>query len=251
MTDDHSLDMAPRAEFADRLEAELLRVIGNRAETLPIPDIEETIVIVEPTTTRTGATPFPIRRRRWLVPVAAGLIALVAGGVIALALRDDTKVVEPANSNPVTFTIHWAYSDVRHDCPTDVFGAMCVNHFDMPASSEFKGDVAGVGYQGLFWNDPVDYSGQAVDHLEHVGAYAVKATVAGCGTGEFMLMEMMQFKSGADRDRPTGTYIGTWQIVPNSGRGALTSISGSGTSHGVFGTAQAEGRTFTGGIACP
>jgi hypothetical protein len=244
MTDDHSLDLAPRAEFADRLEADLLRVIGNRAETLPIPDPEETFVIVERTT-----SPFPIRRRRWLVPVAAAVIALVAGGVIALVRRDHTTVVEPADSNPVTFTIRWAYSDVRHDCPTD--GGMCMNHFDFPATSALEGDVVGDGYQGVFWNDPVDYSGQAVDHLEHVGAYNVKATVAGCGTGEFLLMEMMQFKSGADRDRPSGTYIGTWQIVPNSGRGALTSISGSGTSRGVFGTAQADGRTFTGDIACP
>jgi hypothetical protein len=245
MTDDHSLDLAPRAEFADRLEDELLRVIGNRAETLPIPDPEEIFVIVERTT-----MPFPSRRRRWLVPVAAAVIALVAGAVIALARRDHTNVVEPADSNPVTFTIHWAYSDVRHDCPAES-GAMCMNHFDFPATSELKGDVVGAGYQGVFWNDPVDYIGQAVDHLEHVGAYNVKATVAGCGTGEFMLMEMMQFKSGADRDRPSGTYIGTWQIVPNSGRGALASISGSGTSRGVFGTAQADGRTFTGDIACP
>ena len=245
MTDDHSLDMAPRAEFTDRLEAEILLVIGNRAETLSIPDLEETFVIVEPTTA------LPSRRRRWLVPVAAAIIALVAVGVIALASREDTSTVVPADSHPATFTINWAYSEVNHDCPTDVSAAMCLNHFDIPATSELKGDVAGYGYQGVFWNGPVDYTGQAADHLEHVGAYNIKATVAGCGTGEFMLMEMMQFKSGANRDRPSGTYLGTWQIVPDSGRDALASISGSGTSRGVFGTAQADGRTFTGTIACP
>lgn len=244
MTDDHSLDTAPRAEFADRLEADLLRVIGRRAETLSIPDPEETFVIVEPTTVGPS-------RRRWLAPAAAAAVVLVAAAVFAFVRRGDPSEVEPADSHPVTFTIHWAYSDVIHDCPTDVAGAMCVNHFDLPATSVLNGDVAGNGYQGVFWNDPVDYSNQAVDHLEHVGAYNVTATVAGCGTGQFMLMEMMQFKSGSNRDRPSGTYIGTWQIVPESGRGALASISGSGTSAGGFDTAESDGRTFIGAVACP
>jgi hypothetical protein len=245
MNDDHSLDMAPRAEFCDRLEADLLRVMGHRTYTLPITEPEETFVIVEPRTV------LPSRRRRWMAPAAAAIIALGAVGVIAWARRDEPTVVEPADAVPVSFTIHWAYSDVQRDCPTDVSATMCMNHFDFPTSSQLKGDVAGYGYQGVFWNAPADYSGQTVDHLEHVGAYNIKATIAGCGTGEFMLMEMMQFKSGAEHDRPSGTYIGTWEIVPESGRDGLVSITGSGTSHGVFGTAQADGRTFTGTIACP
>ena len=63
-------------------------------------------------------------------------------------------------------------------------------------------------------------------------------------------MEMMQFTSGTSRDRPSGTYIGTWEIVPQSGRGDPALISGSGTSSGVFGTADVDGRTFTGTITC-
>jgi hypothetical protein len=127
---------------------------------------------------------------------------------------------------------------------------MCVYRFGTPATAKFAGDIDGGGYQSVLWNFPLDEQDRVVDHLEHVASYNVGANVAGCGTGEFLMVEMIQFVSGPDRDRPSGTYTGTWQIVPQSGRNGLESITGSGTSSGVFGTAQDVGRTLTGKVTC-
>lgn len=184
---------------------------------------------------------------KWLA-LAAAAIALVAAVAAILPGREPDRSAVTAGT-PVTFVVHWEYSEITSDCvPTST---TCLNHFDIPASARFTGDVEGEGMQAVYWNDPEDYPGRAVDHLEHVGTYLVNGAIDGCGTGKFMLVEVMQFVSGADRDRPTGTYKGTWQIVDSSGRGELSTVAGSGTSNGVFGTAGDEGRTFTGSITCP
>jgi Protein of unknown function (DUF3224) len=51
-----------------------------------------------------------------------------------------------------------------------------------------------------------------------------EVTVAGCGVGSFVLR----------REGNQGSPNSTWQIVPNSGRGDLVGISGSGTAASVF-----------------
>ena len=52
----------------------------------------------------------------------------------------------------------------------------------------------------------------------------LEVTVAGCGTGSFVLQ----------RDGNVGSLDATWHIVPHTGRGQLVGISGSGTAVGAF-----------------
>jgi hypothetical protein len=250
--------MTPRAEFADRLEADLLHIVGaalvgeathtepghNRPPISP----KEAIVAIELDHQATARSP-----RRALV-AAAGIILLVAA--IALVAGRGKGDQHPAASTlapgarNVTFVLHWSYGDTTQDCGIAP-NLPCMNHFAIPASSTLTGGIDGTAFQGLFWNDPAEYPGQRINHLEHVAAYEVKADVDGCGTGQFTIVETMQYRSGPNDDLDSGTYIGTWRIVDESGRGDLSSIAGSGTSSGVFGTAPTDGRTFTGTIECP
>ncbi len=254
MTDRIRFDRAPSAAFADRLERDLLRAVGAHpatAGTTSAPDDttnspEDQLMTLDLESNAQGTEQRPRATWKWLA-LAAAVIALVAAVAAVLPGRKSNDSVV-AGGTPVTFVVNWAYSDINSVCAPST---TCLDHFDIPASSGFSGDVDGEGLQAVYWNAPVDFPGQSVDHLEHIGTYLVTATVDGCGTGTFMLVELMQFVSGADRDRPTGTYKGTWQIVDGSGRGALSTIAGSGTSTGVFGTAADQGRTFTGTIACP
>ena len=154
-----------------------------------------------------------------------------------------------AGGRDVEFTVMWEYSDIVTDC-ADVDEDVCLNHFAIPALASFTGDVSGFGTQVVLWNEPTEYPDQAVDHIEHVATYNVDATLDECGGGRFMVVETIQFVSGDDLDRDTGTYEGTWQIVAESGRNGLSSVAGRGTSSGVFGTASEEGRTFTGSVSC-
>lgn len=249
MTDRFRFDLAPNAEFADRLEVDLLRAIGGRTpspttRTFDVPDTEEHLVTIEKTATHDQT------RRRTISAVAsvAAVVLLVAG--IGLIASRDTDSPASVNATEVTFTVMWAYSEIVNECAESTSTRVCLNRFEMPAAAEFSGDIVGAGNQVVLWNDPADYPGQDVDHLEHVVTYNVEAEVEGCGAGEFMLVEMMQFVSGAARDRDSGTYIGTWQIVTESGRNGLASIEGRGTSTGLFGTAGDVGRTFTGTANC-
>lgn len=248
MTDPRIFDRTPRREFADRLEAQFLKAAAVTA-TAPDPTPHHSSP-QEATVTLQLDDPITTERRRptWQWPaVAAAAVLLIVALVAVLTRNSDDDDTPPAAGTPVTFTVTWEYSDVRSECtPSNE----CLNHFDIPATTTFSGDVKGQGLQALYWNDPVDYPGKAVDHLEHVGTYQLDATVAGCGSGQFVLVEFMQFVSGPDRDRDSGTYIGTWQIVPNSGRGALSTIAGSGTSTGNFGTAPQKGRAFAGNVTC-
>lgn len=253
MNDPHLFDRSPQAAFAARLEAQFLRAAGGRGDDTgtdtdprpsPVLSTQEQTMTVQLDEPTTGRTP---RRSRlaWVGGIAAAVILIVA--LVAVVSGRNDRTTPGDTSIPVTFTVTWEYSDIRHECtPTNE----CLNHFDIPATSTFEGDVSGNGFQALYWNDPRDYPDQAVDHLEHVGTYQVQAEVAGCGVGDFLLVEFMQFVSGPDRDRDTGTYKGTWQIVPNSGRGFLSALSGSGTSDGLFATAGDVGRTFTGSVTC-
>lgn len=263
---DHSLDMTPRAEFADRLEADLLRVIGDRDADTSNPQVdEEPLVNVELTPTP------PSTRTRWMIfAAAAAVIALVALG-IAFTGRGHTKSIkpadsvdettssQPANSHDVTFTVTWSMGPLaKQDCVNSgYFG--CLEHFQMPGVSKFQGDVTGQAAEGVFWNARVPYASataQSVSHEEFVAVYGVYATVPECGVNrnaEFMLTETIQDTWSTDTFTERGTYIGTWQIVPESGRGALANVSGSGTSSGeiTYADETKNARTFTGTITCP
>jgi hypothetical protein len=61
------------------------------------------------------------------------------------------------------------------------------------------------------------------------------------------MTETVQIVSGPDRDFSKGTAIGTWEIVAESGRNDLRTISGSGTSSGL---ASDYSRSFTGSVTC-
>jgi hypothetical protein len=258
MTDDRSLDLTPRAEFADRLEADLLHIVGAAAlgehtptesgPNRPPISLKEPIVAVELDHQSIARSP-----RRALVAAAGIILLVVAVAVVAGRGNGDRHPAAstlPPGARNVTFVVHWSYGDTAHDCGIAP-NLPCMNHFAIPSSSTLKGDIDGTAFQGLFWNDPAEYPGQRINHLEHVAAYEVKADVVGCGFGQFTIVETMQYRSGPNDDLDSGTYMGTWRIVDESGRGDLRSIAGSGTSSGVFGTAGTDGRTFTGTIECP
>jgi hypothetical protein len=257
MTDRIRFDRSPSAAFADRLERELLETIGARTATAGTSNPadnqntseEDQLMTLQLHSDAPGTGERPRNTWKWLA-LTAGVIALVAAIAAVLPGRRSDDVAVDGGA-PVTFVVRWQYSETKDACaPTDSPTPICLSHFDIPATARFNGDVDGVGLQAVYWNAPVDYPDRPVDHLEHIGTYLVQATVAGCGTGQFMMVELMQFVSGADHDRDTGTYTGTWQIVDGSGRGALRNVAGSGTSKGVFGTAADEGRTFSGTIGC-
>jgi hypothetical protein len=262
MTHDRSLDVTPRREFADRLEADLLHIIGAG----PVGDATHT----EPGHTTALTSHKPIAHKEAIVAIeldhqptarsprralvaAAGIILVVAA--IALVAGRGNGDQHPAASTlapgarNVTFVLTWSYDGKVHDCGLTA-NQPCMNHFAIPASSTLKGDIDGTAFQGRFWIDAAEYPGQHVHHLEHVAAYEVKGDVAGCGFGQFTIVETMQFRSGPNDDEDSGTYVGTWRIVDESGRLSLSSIAGSGTSSGSFSTAGTDGRTFTGTITC-
>ena len=253
MTDDRSLDMTPRVEFADRLEADLLRAIGARDTTTTTHHVnsksaEEPLVNVRQTP---ALAP---RRPVWmLAAAAASVIVLVLVGV-AFATRRQTDSTSPAGSHKVTFTVTWSLGGSGNwGCA--YAGINCLAHFTpMPALSQFAGDIKGRADEAVFWNEQVNFPGQTLTHAEFAATYGVFATVQGCGTGagDFMVIETLQ---GQGIDRSTRDALtGDWQIVPKSGRGPLATISGDGTSSGVLdygATPNGQARTFTGTISCP
>jgi hypothetical protein len=110
----------------------------------------------------------------------------------------------------------------------------------------------------VFWNDQAPYPDvvPSLGHEEFVNTYEVIATIDGCATvpANFMMMEMTQTKQLKGIDFTTrSVYSGTWQIVPESGRGPLASLSGSGTSAGdiTYSDDTTWARTFTGTVTCP
>jgi len=238
MTDDHRFDMTPRAEFADRLERDLLDALGARHHS----PREDAIVSIE-----TREHPSRASRTPWLIAAAAVVVGVV--GVTIAFNRDQTSSapLSPpttvSTDHPVTFTIEWSDAGKMSDCAATTALA-CLYHFGIPGVAPFKGDVAGTSYQAVFWNEPdLDPSGMA--HVEHIATYMVNATVKGCGSGRFMLEELVQYSWPNDHE-DQGTYRGTWTIVPHSGRGDLKGISGTGAS-----LSQPSGeRTLTGAVNC-
>lgn len=186
----------------------------------------------------------PQRRRTWLiVAAAAAAVLLMVAGVWAVGRGD----AEPAGTRDVSFTVEWAGGDNQHPCPTDVSGPICAWTLPGPASAKFTGDLDGTAYQSVVWGNSDRFADRAVLHEEKVATYVFGGTVAGCGTGQFVMIETVQIVSGPDEDYSTGTATGTWEIVPDSGRGDLRNISGSGTSSGL---APDYGRSASGTVTC-
>lgn len=257
MTDGIRFDLSPRTEFADRLEADLLRAISGpghatttntttntstRATTPPDTEAEHLMTItLEPPVD----SPTPNRRawRAALAVAAAAILILV--GVWAVGRSDDT----PAGTHDVSFTVTWHEGTTIRDCPSDVSSPICAFRYDGSATAKFSGDIDGNAYQSVVWPFSDDFADRAVRHEEKAATYVFGGSVAGCGTGEFLMVETLQSVSGADRDFSKGTTTGAWTIVPDSGRNGLRSISGSGTS-----TSQpvdfSRDRTFTGTVTC-
>lgn len=243
MTDPHIFDRTPSRDFADRLEAEFLRA-ATGVPTIPRdPRPEETTVTV-----RLDDPPIDHRPRpSWRWPAVAAAAALLIVALVAVLTRDSGDDTPPVSTSSVSFTVMWEYSENRHECTPSL---ECINRFDLPATATFTGDVAGTGYQAVYWNEPVVDEVRDVVHAEHVVMYQVRGSVAGCGSGLFTIAEITQFESGPGQDFDTGTYTGTWQIVPESGRGPLAALGGNGTTVAGFLAAQESGRTFTGTVTC-
>ena len=248
MTDGIRFDLSPRTEFADRLEADLLRAIGDpalstpttRASTPHDPEAEHIMTI---TLDPPVDTPSP-HRRAWTTAIAVAAAALlILVGVWAVGRGDS----EPAGTRDVSFTVLWAASNNEQDCPTDVSSPICAWKLATPATAKFTGDIDGNAYQSIVWGNSDVFPDRAVLHEEKAATYLFGGTVAGCGTGQFLMIETVQISSGPDRNYSTGSVSGTWHIVPESGRGDLRSISGSGTSSGL---APDYDRALTGTIAC-
>jgi hypothetical protein len=240
MTDEHRLDITPRAEFADRLERDLLDALGT-AQDRPRQD-DMVNIETHQHSSRASRTP-------WLIAAAAVVLGVV--GVTIAVNRDQSSsaslspstTTTVSNGRSVTFTVDWSEDGKTNDCAATKALA-CLYHFAIPGVAPFEGDVAGTSYQAVFWSEP-DLDAKGTAHVEHVATYMVNATVKGCGSGRFMLEELVQYAWPNDHE-DQGTYRGTWTVVPHSGRGDLVKLSGSGTSEGP----PSGARTLSGAINC-
>jgi hypothetical protein len=250
MTDGIRFDLSPRTEFADRLEADLLRTIGDPADSTLTPaqaraDLDEEHIMTITTDPQVTA-PTRRPRRSWMLASTAAAMALIVAAVWVVA-RDDGSA---ASTHDVAFTVVWNVRTTVTDCPTDITDPPCAFRYEGSATSKFTGDVDGRAYQSIVWPNSDDFAGRAVRHEEKAATYLFSGTVAGCGTGMFLMVQTVQSVSGPDRDFGTGTSTGAWQIVPNSGRDGLSTISGSGTSSGQPTHLDTAGQSFIGAVSC-
>jgi len=248
MTDDRSHPrVEPAPAFADRLERELLA-------RLAAPTSERSRVMIDLATQRSSVRTW--NRPRMLVAASVAAIA-VAAGVVALQLDRDSDappVAAPAAQHAIAFEIEWP--DLRSvegvncvESETTYFSATdgrCFREFvgEVPMT----GDVDGTGLWAMLGN--LGEAANADDTSVNVpsaftATYIVKATVAGCGQGEFMVSEQLRFDGWE-----SGAFSGTWEIVPGSGRQDLSDISGGGLVPGDFPARNTSQATRTGQVSC-
>jgi len=253
MTIPRRFDRAPRPEFADQLERNLLRALDLSSGATTRVN-EERPVMIDVQHSAPVETP---RRNRLSVAIAAAAV-LIAGIAWAVG-RIDRSTHDPAAppaitvspGQPVTFTVRWS---PRSNMTSRCQGAenACLYSNSLFSSARLAGDVTGNGTIADVGNHPADQAGNPVGftpdpyHDEEVTVYNVLGSIAGCGSGEFLLVEIVQFVNGG---AAIGDYTGTWQIVPDSGRGELKSVNGRGTMTGTYNRAVVR-RTLTGVVSC-
>lgn len=237
MSERVSLARDPDPQFAAELETRLLsRLVDGITPLRP----EEDLMTIELDTPTQHVAP---RRNWWLA--AAAVIAVVGLGALLLRQNDDDSATSGAGRD-VSFEVQWPELRERPDCVTGfterhgltVNG--CLRSFK--GVTQFTGDMVGEG----LWSMAAG-TGYAVDNRVTTPApfnatYLFSGEVPGCGTGEFMMAAQMQFV-GWD----AGEFIGTWSIVPNSGRFELQSIAGSGD---VLPSDGSGPRMHSGSISC-
>jgi hypothetical protein len=242
----------PDPTFADRLETRLVDALNS---TVPMPDhrFEEDLMTIDLDPATDSRTASSRRRVSWIGFAAAAAAAALL--VVFLVVRDDPDATSSTTSTEVSFDVEWP--PLRSDSGVDLEQPDCITGFTerhqlavngCPRSfkgvTRFTGDVIGEGLWSM-----VGGTGSAADSNDDRvitpapfnATYLFSGEVPGCGTGEFMMASQLQFVGWA-----AGEFVGTWSIVPNSGRGELSTISGSGEvqegSEGV--------RPHTGSISC-
>ena len=172
-------------------------------------------------------------RARWLAAAAAGV--LVAGAIALFASRRG----EPSPASvpvpiEVQFETQWPglggleskeciATAVNYESADN--GGGCLRKF--VGEAQLSGDITGTALWAMIAN--VGVAADANDSAVEIpaafnGTYLVRGDVAGCGSGEFMIAEQLEFVGWA-----SGQFIGSWQILPGSGRLDLAEIAGSGT----------------------
>ena len=88
--------------------------------------------------------------------------------------------------------------------------------------AELSGDITGTALWTMVANNGVaaDANDSAVERPAAFNrTYLVQGNVAGCGAGDFMIDQQLRFVPWA-----SGQFVGTWQVLPGSGRGGLAPI---------------------------
>jgi len=242
MTDNrHPYDADPDPLFAHRLERMLLERLAANDNT----DAERPTLMLDiapPQTT--AASP---RHRRLLIATSVAAVSVAA---VVLAFQFGRKSDSPAAVPPprqVSFDVAWP--DLRElesvqcvETRTSYFSANNLRCFRRwTGEAELTGDIQGTALWTMLGNngEPADADDSAVlIPATFSSSYIVKATIDGCGSGEFMVVEHLRFDGWE-----SGAFSGTWQVLPGSGRRELADIAGAGIVPGDFpadGTSQSS-----------
>lgn len=233
MTDWSDIAVAPDTGFATRLENALLTSLvaaspdtqpttGTSARVRPTREGDMMTIQLDP-----PIQSAPPRRPRWLAAAAAVILLLGAAAIVVM--RTDGGA--PADATDVTFEVQWpGLADSQNPRCVEtatVYESARSTHCLRGYSGEARltGGVDGVALFDMAANQGAEPSAGEIpaDLATFNATYLVKGTVAGCGTGEFMIAEVLRFLGWEN-----GQFDGTWQVMRGSGRGELAGISGSG-----------------------
>jgi hypothetical protein len=216
---------------------------------------EEDVMTIQLDRQRLDRQPAQTRRMpRWLAAVAA--VVLVAGAVALIASRrgDSTPADVPAPTIDVQFETQWPpmFGLESKECIAtgveyeSANNQRCLRKF--AGEAQLSGDITGTALWAMIGNNGVaaDANDSAVAiPAAFNGTYLVHGDVAGCGSGEFMIAEQLEFVGWA-----SGQFVGTWQVLPGSGRGDLAKIAGSGTVLAAATDDPNVSRTHMGAVSC-
>jgi hypothetical protein len=250
------LAVQPDPGFADRLEARLeasLRRSGASLDDNVNDDEGDLMTIDLDTAERLPTSSRPTSRWVWLA-VAAALLLVV--GVVALTQANSNDPADtPGTAGfEVAFETTWPWlGDVgKQECfsglSTDselADAGNCLRVFNV--ITDFVGDISGQAATNIIAGVGSSRDGDATVVLTtpHNITYLFRGSISGCGTGEFMIAEVLEFVGWE-----SGMYVGTWQIVPGSGRGELQGVSGSGIVEPQDATGAEMVRPHVGTVSC-